>query len=143
MGKLLVAIALMILCLMGCQSEAGKAGNSTVLNVNDLNDQHKKDKEALRAKYDGKEVVVLGRATGDFDPDPVFWETGGKERRLHLGADSSKEVWVGVDCKVDQANESQFAGIKEDAVVAVKGVFHVVQGGMELHPCTREFRESK
>ena len=60
-----------------------------------------------------------------------------------LQADRSKETWVGVDCKVDAANKDKFAGIKKDDVFAVKGIFHIIQGGMELSPCTREFRESK
>lgn len=143
MTKPLIAVALMIFCVLGCQFGGSKAGDLTILNVNDLNDQHKKDKEVLREKYHGKEVVVIGRATDDFDADPVFWETGGTERRLRLAADLSKEVWVGVDCKVDQSTESQFTGIKEDAVVTVRGVFHIVQGGMELHPCSRQIRDSK
>jgi hypothetical protein len=143
MRKILVA-ALALVCLAGCQnSEAEKAAQFTVLNVSDLNDQHKKDKEALRAKYDGKEVVVLGRAVQDFDPNHVYFELGDKQLTFSLQGDASKETWVGVDCKVDAANKDKFAGIKKDDVFAVKGVFRITQGGMELRPCAREFRESK
>jgi len=144
MIKTIVAATLMAMCLVGCQnSGADKAAGLTVLNVNDLNDQHKKDKEALRAKYDGKEVTVLGRATEDFDPNHVYFDIGDKQLSFSLQADRSKETWVGVDCKVDAANKDKFAGIKKDDVFAVKGVFHITQGAMEVSPCTREVRESK
>jgi len=144
MVKTLVVAAFMLACLAACQgSGADKAAGLTILNVNDLNEQHKKDKEGLRAKYDGKEVVVMGRATEDFNPSHIYFETGDKQLDYSLQADRSKETWVGVDCKVDAANKDKFAGIKKDDVFAVKGVFHLTQGGMELSPCTRELREPK
>jgi hypothetical protein len=115
----------------------------TVLNVNDLNVEHKKDKEALRAKYDGKEVIVMGRAIEDFNPNHIYFETGDKSLLFPLQADISQETWVGVDCKVEAANKDKFAGIKKDDVFAVKGIFHIKQGGMEVSPCSRELRESK
>ena len=72
-----MAATLIAVCLLACQYlGANKEAGLTVLNVNDLNDQHKKDKEALRAKYDGKEVIVLGRATEDFDPNHVYFDSG-------------------------------------------------------------------
>lgn len=148
MTNTFVAAMLMAVCLLACQYlGANKKGNKvaglTVLNVNDLNDEHKKDKAALRAKYDGKEVIVLGRATEDFNPEHVYFDIGDKQLNFPLQADSSRETWVGVDCKVEAANKDKFAGIKRDDVFAVKGIFHVTQGGMEVSPCTRELRESK
>lgn len=141
---LLAAAALLAACLTACQGpEADKAAGMTVLNVNDLNDQHKKDKEALRAKYDGKEVVVMGRATQDFDPGHTYFDIGDKTLSFSLQADSSRETWVGVDCVVAAANKDKFAGIKRDDVFAVKGVMHFKGGSMELSPCTRELRASK
>jgi hypothetical protein len=142
MQKTLLAVTLIALCVLGCKNlgvntEAGP----TVLNLNDLNEQHKKDKEALRAKYDGKEVIVMGRAVEDFNPDHVYFETGDKQMTFSLQADSSQETWVGVDCVVVAANKDKFAGIKKDDVFAVKGIFHITQGGMELSPCSRELRE--
>ena len=136
-----LAATLIAVCLLGCQYLGKKEPGLTVLNVNDLNDQHKKDREALRAKYEGKEVVVVGRATEDFDPNHVYFETGDKRLNFSLQADSSKETWVGVDCKVEAANKDKFTGIKKDDVFAVKGTFHVIQGGMEVSPCTREIRK--
>lgn len=144
MIKIIVAVTLMAVCLVGCQnSGADKVAGLTLLNVNDLNDQHKKDKEVLRAKYDGKEVIVLGRATEDFDPKHVYFDIGDKQLSFSLQADRSQETWVGVDCKVDAAHKDKFAGISRDSVFAVKGIFHITQGGMEVSPCTRELRESK
>lgn len=142
MKNTIVAVMLMALCLLGCKNlVATKDAGLTVLNVNDLNDQHKKDKEALRAKYDGKEVIVMGRATEDFNPNHVYFETGDKELSISLQADRSQETWVGVDCVVQAANKDKFAGIKKDDVFAVKGIFHITQGGMEVSPCSRELRE--
>ena len=136
--------AVLAACLTACQgSEANKAAGLTILNVNDLNDQHKKDKEGLRAKYDGKEVVVMGRATADFDPSHIYFEMGDKKLPISLQADSSRETWVGVDCVVEAANKDKFAGIKKDDVFAVKGVLHFKGGSMEMEPCTRELRETK
>lgn len=143
MAKMLAMAALVAACLIGCSTGADKAAGLTILNVNDLNDQHKKDKEVLRAKYDGKEVVVMGRATEDFDPNHIYFEIGDKRVTFRLAADASREVWVGVDCKVEAANKDKFAGVKDGDVFAVKGVFHLTQGGMELDPCTRELREAK
>lgn len=144
MLKTIVVMALMVACLSACQnSAADKVSSLPALNVNDLNDQHKKDKEALRAKYDGKEVVVMGRAVEDFNPNHIYFETGDKQLSFSLQADMSKESWVGVDCHVDAAHKDKFAGIKKDDVFAVKGVLHVKQGNMELEPCNREFRGEK
>ena len=144
MMRTLVVATVMAVCLMGCQNlMPDKAADVTILNVNDLNKEHKKDKEALRTKYDGKEVIVMGRATQDFNPDDVYFELGEKQVSFRLQADISQETWVGVDCPVDVANKDKFAGIKKDDVFAVKGIFHITQGGMEVSPCSRELRESK
>lgn len=147
MTNTFVAATLIAVCLLACQllggNNATREAGPTVLNVNELNDEHKKDKEALRAKYDGKEVIVMGRATEDFDPDHVYFDLGEKQLNYRLQADLSRETWVGVDCKVDATNKAKFAGIKEDDVFAVKGTFHITQGGMEVSPCTRELRPSK
>ena len=125
----------------GCRNLA--TPKMTILNVNDLNTEHKKDKEALRAKYDGKEVIVMGRAVEDFRANSFYFESGDKSLPFSLQADISQESWVGVDCKVEAANKDKFAGIKKDDVFAVKGIFHLTQGGMEVSPCSRELRESK
>ena len=141
MRTLLVACVMVMCCLIGCQSLT--APKMTILNVNDLNTEHKKDKEALRAKYDGKEVIVMGRATDNFNPNSIYFDTGDKSSTFSLQADLSQETWVGVDCKVEAANKDKFAGIKKDDVFAVKGIFHITQGGMEVSPCSRELRDSK
>ncbi|MFZ0063275.1 MAG: hypothetical protein WAL47_14685 [Pyrinomonadaceae bacterium] len=142
MTNKIVAAMLIAVCVLGCKNLGlNKEAGPTVLNVNDLNDQHKKDKEALRTKYDGKEVIVMGRATEDFDPNHVYFEIGDKQLSFSLQADRSQETWVGVDCVVLAANKDKFAGIKKDDVFAVKGIFHITQGGMEVSPCTRELRE--
>jgi hypothetical protein len=141
MRTLLVASVMVVCCLVGCQNLT--APKMTILNVNDLNAEHKKDKEALRAKYDGKEVIVMGRAIEDFNPHHIYFEIGDKSLIFPLQADLSQETWVGVDCKVEAANKDKFAGIKKDDVFAVKGIFHITQGGMEVSPCSRELRESK
>jgi putative nucleic acid binding protein len=142
MTNKIVAAMLIAVCVLGCKNLGlNKEALPTVLNVNDLNDQHKKDKEALRTKYDGKEVIVMGRATEDFDPNHVYFEIGDKQLSFSLQADRSQETWVGVDCVVLAANKDKFAGIKKDDVFAVKGIFHITQGGMEVSPCTRELRE--
>ena len=143
MRTLVIAIV-MAVCLMGCQRLiSNKAAGATILNVNDLNAEHKKDKEALRAKYEGKEVIVMGRATQNFNPDDVFFEMGEKKINFPLQADLSQETWVGVDCMVEAANKNKFVGLKKDDVFAVKGIFHVTQGGMEVAPCSRELRDTK
>jgi hypothetical protein len=142
MTNKIVAAMLIAVCLLGCKNLGlNKEAGPTVLNVNDLNDQHQKDKEALRAKYDGKEVIVMGRATEDFDPNHVYFEIGDKQLSISLQADQSKETWVGVDCVVQAANKEKFAGVKKDDVFAVKGIFHITQGGMEVSPCSRELRK--
>ena len=141
MRTLLLASVMVVCCLLGCKNLT--TPKVTVLNVNDLNTEHKKDKEALRAKYDGKEVIVMGRAVEDFNPRHIYFDTGDKSLLISLQADLSQETWVGVDCKVEAANKDQFAGIKKDDVFAVKGIFHITQGGMEVSPCSRELRESK
>jgi hypothetical protein len=142
MTNSILAVTLVAVCLLACQYLSPKKNAGlTVLNVNDLNDQHKADKEALRAKYDGKEVIVLGRAIEDFNPNHVYFEIGDKQLNINLQADASKETWVGVDCTVTAANKDKFAGIKKDDVFTVKGIFHLTQGGMEVSPCTRELRE--
>jgi len=142
MTNKIVAAAFIAVCLLGCKNLGlNKQAGPTVLNVNDLNDQNKKDKEALRAKYDGKEVIVMGRATEDFNPNHVYFEIGDKQLSISLQADRSQDAWVGVDCVVVAANKDKFAGIKKDDVFAVKGIFHITQGGMEVSPCTRELRE--
>lgn len=144
MIKKILTATLIAVCVAGCQmGGANKTAGLTVLNVNDLNDEHKKDKEALRAKYDGKEVIVMGRATEDFNANHIYFDTGDKSLNFSLQADLSRDTWVGVDCKVEAANKQQFAGIKKDDVFAVKGIFHVTKGGMEVSPCTRELREKK
>jgi len=144
MLKTVLSLALVIVCLLGCKMGGANTGSGlTVLNVNDLNDEHKKDKEALRTKYDGKEAIVMGRAIEDFNPNHIYFETGEKNMTFSLQADKSRESWVGVDCKVEAANKDQFAGIKKDDVFAVKGTFHITQGGMEVSPCTRELRDKK
>ena len=58
MRTLLLASVMVVCCVVGCRNLT--TPKMTVLNVNDLNTEHKKDKEALRAKYDGKEVIVMG-----------------------------------------------------------------------------------
>lgn len=142
MRTLLLASVMVVCCLAGCQNLT--APKMTILNVNDLNTEHKKDKEALRAKYDGKEVIVMGRAVEDFNPNHIYFQLpGDKQIAFSLQADISQETWVGVDCKVEAANKDKFAGIKKDDVFAVKGIFHLTQGGMEISPCSRELRESK
>ena len=139
MIKTIVATALMALCLVGCQNPAAdKAAGMTILNVNDLNDEHAKNKEGLRAKYDGKEVVVVGRAITGFDPDTFY---GADMQRLSLSADSSKPAGVGVVCEVKQADAGKFGKIPGDATVTVKGILHV--NNMTMSPCTREFRGEK
>ena len=144
MTNTIMVAALMAVCLLACQlTGADKASGPSVLNVNDLNDQHKQNKEDLRAKYDGKEVIVMGRAVDDFDPNHVYFEMGDKTLTVSLQADRSKETWVGVDCKVAAADKDKFAGVKADDVFAVKGIFRITQGGMEVSPCTRELRETK
>lgn len=73
MRKTLIIAALALSSVIVCRSrEANDAAGLTILNVNDLNDQHKQDKEALRSEYDGKEAVVLSRATDNFDPNHVY-----------------------------------------------------------------------
>jgi len=142
--KILTVTVLLAMCLLGCKFlTANKASGPTVLNVNDLNTEHKKDKESLRTKYDGKEVIVLGRAVEDFNPDSFYFNSGDKQVSFNLQADISQETWVGVDCIVDAAHKDKFAAIKKDDVFAVKGIFHITQGGMEVSPCTRELSESK
>ena len=143
MGKTFLVAALLAACLSGCQSpEANKAAGMTVLNIDDLNDQHKKDKEGLRAKYDGKEVVIIGTASQDFDPNNAYFEMG-KPWRFHMRGDLNKETWVGVDCMAEAADKEKFTGIKKDATFAAKGVLHFNGGSMELSPCTRDFRGEK
>lgn len=143
MMKTLEVAILMAVCLLACKNlTADKPVGLTVLNVNDLNTEHKKDKEAVRAKYDGKEVIVMGRATEDFDPAHVYFDIGEKQLTFRLQADRSQETWVGVDCIVEAANKDKFAGIEKDDVFAVKGIFHITQGGMEVSPCSRELRDS-
>jgi hypothetical protein len=132
---------MVVCCLLGCKNLT--TPKVTVLNVNDLNAEHKKDKEALRAKYDGKEVIVMGRAIEDFNPNHFYFESGDKSLTFPLQADLSQETWVGVDCRVEAANKDKFDGIKKGDVYAVKGIFHLTRGGMEVSPCSRELRESK
>lgn len=142
MRNTIFAATLIALCLLGCQYLGSKKNAGlTVLNVNDLNDQHKQDKQALRAKYDGKEVIVMGRSVDDFNPDHIYFTTGDKTLDFSVQADISKESWVGVDCIVEAANKDKFAGIKKDDVFAVKGILHINEGNMKLSPCTREIRE--
>ena len=139
MIKTIMATALIAVCLVGCRnSETDKAAGMTVLNVNDLNEEYGKDKEGLRAKYDGKEVVVVGRAITGFDPEAFY---GADMQRLSLGADSSRPAGVGVVCEVKQADAGKFGKIPGDATVAVKGVLHV--SNMTMSPCTRDFRGEK
>jgi hypothetical protein len=139
MVKTIVAVALLATCLAGCQSpEANKAAGMTVLNVNDLNDEYAKNKEGLRAKYDGKEVVVIGRAISGFNPESFF---GADMQRLTLSADSSRPAGIGVICEVKQADAATFGKIPGDATVTVKGVLHVEN--MRMSPCTRDFRGEK
>lgn len=141
MRTLLLASVMVVCCLLGCKNLT--TPKVTVLNVNDLNAEHKKDKEALRAKYDGKEVIVMGRAIEDFNPHHFYFESGDKSLTFPLQADLSQETWVGVDCRVEAANKDKFDGIKKGDVFAVKGIFHLIQGGMEVSPCSRELRQSK
>ena len=96
MTRSTVAVTLMLVCVLGCAKFAtNKQAGPSVLNVNDLNEQHKKDKESLRSQYDGKEVIVMGRAVEDFDPDHVYFQTGDKSLNFSLQADRSQETWVG------------------------------------------------
>ena len=141
MRTLLLASVMVVCCVVGCRNLT--TPKMTILNVNDLNTEHKKDKEALRAKYDGKEVIVMGRATDDFNPNSIYFDSGDKQVTFSLQADLSQESWVGVDCRVEAANKDQFAAIKKDDVFAVKGIFHITKGGMEVSPCSRELREAK
>ena len=135
MTKTIFAAVLLIACLSGCQnSEAGKLASLPVLTADDLTRQFQKSRDELHGKYHGKEVIVLGEAALDFDPDPVTFTMEGKYQYFGVGA---------VTCKLERANADKFAGIKEDAVVAVKGVLQVNQGSIMLEPCTREFREAK
>ena len=139
MVKTLLAAALLAACLSGCQSNAGGgAAGMTILNVNDLNDEYSKDKEGLRAKYDGKEVVVIGRAISGFDPGAFY---GADMQRLSLSADKSRPAGGGVVCEVKQADAEKFGKIPADATVTVKGVLHV--NNMTMSPCTRDFRGEK
>ena len=139
MIKTIVATALIAVCLVGCRnSEADKAAGMTILNVNDLNEEYGKDKEGLRAKYDGKDVVVIGRAISGFDPEAFY---GADMQRLSLSADSSRPAGVGVVCEVKQADAGKFGKIPGDATVAVKGVLHVSK--MTMSPCTRDFGNEK
>ena len=143
MTNSVMAATLLGVCLLACQYlGTKKQAGPTVLNVNDLNAQHQKDKEALRTKYDGKEVIVMGRAIEDFNPNHVYFQIGDKQLSISLQADKSQQTWVGVDCVVTAANKDKFTGISKDDVFAVKGIFHLTQGGMEVSPCTRELRES-
>jgi hypothetical protein len=141
MRTLLLASVMVVCCLLGCKNLT--TPKMTILNVNDLNTEHKKDEKALGAKYDGKEVIVMGRAVDDFNPNSIYFDSGDKQVTFSLQGDHSQESWVGVDCRVEAANKDKFAGIKKDDVFAVKGIFHITQGGMEVSPCSRELRDSK
>ena len=70
----------------------------------------------------------------DFDPGPGTFTMEGKYQYFSLGR---------VTCKLEQANKDKFIGIREDAVVAVKGTLRINEGRNMVDPCTREFRESK
>jgi hypothetical protein len=140
MVKTLVATALLVVCLSGCRnSEPNKAAGFTVVNVNDLGEQFSKDKEALRAKYEGKEVVVMGYAMKDFETQ--FY--GAETQDLRLVGDVSNPNHATANCTVRKADADKFAGVKEGALIAVKGVMHVKEFGMEMEPCNREFRAEK
>lgn len=133
--KTFLAATLLVAYLAGCQSsEATKVASLPVLTAKELSEQFQKSREELHAKYHGKEVIVLGEAALDFDPDPSQFTMEGKYQYFRLNS---------VTCKLEQANADKFVGIKEDAVVAVKGVLRVNEGSIMVEPCTREFRESK
>jgi hypothetical protein len=143
MQKILPVAALMLLCVVGCQkSDADKVAKLPILNVNDLNDQHQNSWDALHAKYDGKEVIILGKANSDFNPDPGLFYQEGKYQYVSIQAGSGS-AWVGVDCMLEKANADKFVGIKKDDVVTATGILHVNKGNMTLQPCTRDFRGSK
>lgn len=74
--------------------DANKGAGFTVLNVNDLGEQFSKDKEALRAKYEGKEVVVLGHALKDFETE--FY--GAETQDLRLVGDMSNPNHATASC---------------------------------------------
>ena len=140
MVKTLVVAVLLAVCLSGCQnSGANKTAGLTVLSINDLGEQFSKDKEALRAKYEGKEVVVLGYAMKDFDTQ--FY--GADTQDLRLVGDMANPNHATANCTVRKADGDKFAGVKAGALIAVKGVMHVKEFGMEMEPCNREFRAEK
>ena len=68
MTDTILAATLIAICLIACKNLGADKPTAEILNVNELNALHKKDKEALRTKYDGKEVIVMGRAIEGFDP---------------------------------------------------------------------------
>ena len=93
-------------------------------------------------KVNGKEVIILGKANSDFNPDPGLFYQEGKYQYVSIQAGSGS-AWVGVDCMLEKANADKFVGIKKDDVVTATGILHVNKGNMTLQPCTRDFRGSK
>lgn len=91
------------------------------------------------ARHSGRAVVTRSDFAHTARPGPAIRF---REWRLHWAA-FKQETWVGVDCIVEAANKDKFAGLKKDDVFAIKGIFHITQGGMAVSPCTRELRESK
>jgi hypothetical protein len=141
MVKTFVAGLLVVACSAGCDKlgGGGKASGTTILNVGDLGTQFFANKEALRAKYEGKEVVVLGKAMKSFDPQFYGLDT----QDLRLVADMSNPNHATITCTVRKVNADKFAGVKAGAIIATKGVMHVKEFGMELDSCNRELRAEK
>jgi hypothetical protein len=130
---------LLVVFALVCAACGGGKGLSDmkILNIDDLHRDYLASKEDARAKYDGKEFVMVAKAGTPLGDYP----TKDNDGRLYYGLRASEPF--GFNCMVAPEEKAKFDELKPGSVVTVKGVIHFNPGNVEMRPCTREFRDAK
>jgi RecJ-like exonuclease len=132
--KNIALIVSLLLCVSACGKTGGGGGAadaSKPLTVDELTDLKEKKPDELTSKYNGKNVMVVGKVMKLPNTFPGAYETFGFQ-------DITLEGKSGlVDCQVTEAEGAKFKDAKVGDVVTVTGTLKYEKLTIDLENCTK------
>ena len=122
--KNILVLALLLAVCLACGVLGGKKQELT--DISEIKREYGKSKDAAQKKYDGKDLIILGKVTYRSEVNPT----------VRIGNSDNADFTVpDIECHFEES-DVLFKNVTQDKIIKVKGVLKFTETGMELKPCT-------
>ena len=135
---LLICLVAGLLTACGMAGDGKKAADAKILSLDDFAKEYRADKAAAKAKYDGKEFLMVAKVGSPLSEYSLKSDDG---KYYHYGLMASEPI--GFMCMVPVEEKAKFDNLPQGSVVTVKGTIVINDKGAEMRPCSRDFRDAK